>query len=251
LHFDAAKGVLHMMKFLSRSVGGHTTCNENGPPIALALVLAVAAGCAGNAASSTSGHESSTVSDADFGRLTASQTKPVDEARSELALARDELGRAKLGVVNDRHEGELAASDQATASADMGRAATETKIGKDSNEPGQMEQARDDTKTAQQGHEAADARVAYSQRLATSQAAEVTAAECKVDLMTEKVNLAKLRSLDEAAVPAAGKYDHAKATERVEDAQRAYDHATVAAAKASRETAAAKDHWQDMDKKQM
>ena len=210
--------------------------------VAAALLLAITAGCAGSTASST-------VSEADFARLDTSQTRRVDEARSQLALAQDELGRAKLNVVTDQHEGELARSDQATASAGASRAAAETKIGKDSNEPGQMQQARDDTKTAQQCKEVADARLAYSKKLATSQAAQVTAAERKVDLMTEKVNLAKLQALDDAAVPAAGKYDHATAMQRVVDAQRAYDGATTTAAKASGEATTAKEHWQELAQK--
>lgn len=202
----------------------------------MALLAGVATGCASTKAPM--------VSDADYGRLDATQTKPVSDARAQLALAQDEMGRAKLGVVNDQHEGDLARADQTAASADMSRAAAETKMGKDSNEPGQMQQASDSTKTAQRGKEVADARLAYSKKLATSQAAHVTAAERKVDLMTEKVNLAKLQSLDNAAVPAAGKYDRAGTMERVVNAQRAYDRAVATAAQAAAETRTAKEHWE-------
>ena len=107
-----------------------------------------------------------------------------------------------------------------------------------------MQQARDDARTARQGKVTADARLAYSQKLAASQAAQVTAAERKVDLMKEKVNLAKLQSLDDAAVPAAGKYDRATAMERVVEAQRAYDCQTATAATALGETATARSQWQ-------
>ena len=234
-----------MTKCPSRSAGARTSGHaKTSMAAASLLLLGITAGCASNNASST-------VSDADFGRLTPVQTKPVDEARAHLALARDELGRAKLGVVNDRHEGELARADQAAASADASRAVAETKIGKDSNEPAQMQQARDATKSAQDGKAVADARQAYAKKLATSQAAQVTAAERKVDLMTEKVNLAKLQSLDDATIPAAGKYDRATAMQRVVDAQRAYDRAASAAAAASDETSTAKQHWQKLDQKQL
>jgi hypothetical protein len=226
------------LKFLGRSV--HVLGQANVPIAPVIVLLAIATGCASNAASST-------VSESDYARLGVHETKLVDDARAQLALARDELGRAKLNVVNDQHEGELARSDQATASADVSRAVAESKIGKDSNEPGQIPQARDATKTARQGKEAADARLEYSKKLATSQAAQVTAAERKVDLMTEKVNLAKLQSLDDAAIPAAGKYDRATAMERVVNAQRAYDSATASAGTASRETTAAKERWQTLD----
>ena len=209
----------------------------------LSALLAITAGCAGTAASK----QSSTVSDSDYGRLGVGQTRPVEEARAQLALAQDELGRTKLTKVNDQHEGDLARSDQAAASADASRAAAQTQIGKDSNEPGQMQGARDDTQAAKVGQQAADARLAYSKKLATSQAAAVTAAERKVDLMTEKVNVAKLQSLDDAAIPAAGKYDRASAMQRAVDAQRAYDTALATAATAAAETTTAKEQWQRLD----
>jgi hypothetical protein len=184
------------------------------------------------------------VTDEDYARLGASQTSPVDEARERLAFARDELGRAKLAAVNDQHEGALARSDQGAASADLSRADAETKIGKDSNEPGQVLRAQEDTHSARQGKDVADARLAYAGKLKESREAQVAAAERGVDLMTEKVNVAKLQSLDDAAVPAAGKYDHAAALRRLADAQREHDRATAAATRASQETAAAKERWQ-------
>src|SRR5512142_209267 len=150
-----------MMQFPSRSVGPAMSIHGNGAVTAVALFLAVASGCASNKASST-------VSDADFGRLSAVQTSRVEEARARLSLARDELGRAKLGVVNDQHEGALARADQATAEAEVSRAVAETKIGKDSNEPGQMQRARDETKSAREGKAVADARQAYAKKLATA-----------------------------------------------------------------------------------
>lgn len=209
--------------------------------LAALSLLAVSAGCAGSASKA-----SSTVSDSDYGRLGAGQTRPVEEARAALALAQDELGRARLSLVNDQHEGELARSDQAAASADASRAAAQSKIGKDSNEPGQLRRAHEDTLAAKAGQDVADARLAYSRKLATSQAGQVAAAQRKVDLMTEKVNLAKLQSLDDASVPAAGKYDRASAMQRVVDAQRAYDRAIAAAAAASTETTRAKERWEKL-----
>jgi hypothetical protein len=214
----------------------------NLPVATGAVLLAIATGCAGNAAPK----KAFAVSDADYGRLAAGQTTPVDEARAQLALASDELGRAKLAVVNLQHEGDLARSDQASASADASRAAAQTKIGKDSNEPGQIQQARDDTKAAQQNKAVADARVAYSKKLVDSQSAQIVAAERKVDLMTEKVNVAKLQALDDAAIPAAGKYDRATAMQRVAEAQRAYDGARSKAAAEAHETANAKARWQQL-----
>jgi len=225
-----------MTKSLRSLIAPHT------PALVAAFVLLAAGltGCASNAAAA----KPSRVSDADFARLAEGASKPVDEARLALADARDELGRAQLGVVNDQHEGAFARSDQAAASAGLSRADAETQVGKDSNEPGQKQMAAADTRAAQQDKGAADAHLAYSKKLAASRAAQVTAAERKVDLMTEKVYAAKLQALVDAGVPAAGKYDQAAALERVAGAQRALDVATAHAAEASRATAEAQARWQ-------
>jgi hypothetical protein len=229
-----------MTKLANRSVPSRLSRAAAG------ILLAVAAGCATTAAPNARGTGASTVSDSDFARLGEDQVQPVTDARADLARARDELGRAKLSVVNDQHEGELARSDQGAARAEASRAAAETSMGTDSNEPDQVQQALDDTETARQGQDVADARLAYSKKLATAQAAQVTASERKVDLMVEKVNLAKLRSLEEAAVPAAGKYDRASMMKRVVDAERAYDRATVTADSAFSGSAAARERWQEL-----
>lgn len=233
-----------MMQLPSRSVvsAGHLRIL-----ITSIAALAIATGCAGNSASSNA--PPSIVSDSDFGRLAAGQTTLVDDARAQLALAQDELGRARLSVVNDQHMGDLARSDQAVASAEASRAAAQTKIGKESNDPGEKQLARDATQAAQTSQQVAEARLAYSQQLATSQAAEVTALERKVDLMTEKVNVARLQALDDAAIPAAGKYDRATALQRVADAQHAFDRASADAASAAAETAIAKEHWRKLELK--
>jgi hypothetical protein len=199
------------------------------------LLVASLSSCVTSAAAT----RASTVSDADFARLAANQTQDVDEARAQLAAANDELGRAKLGVVNSQHEADFARSDQAAASAEQSRAVTETKVGQDSNEPAQLQQAREDTRAAQRGKDAADARLAYSKKLTISLTAKVTAAERKVDLMTARVNLAKLQALEQAGVPAAGKYDRDGALKGVTDAQRAHAAAVATAAEATAEASRA------------
>ncbi len=201
----------------------------------LALLAASLSGCATPKAAT----QASVVSETDFARLAASQIQPVDEARAQLGMAQDELGRAKLGVVTGQHEGALARADQAAASANLSRAAAETKVGQDSNEPAQVRQARDDTLVAERGKAVADARLAYAKKLATSGAAQVAAAERKVDLMTARVNLAKLQALRDAGVAAAGKYDREAALRSVTDAQAAHERAMATAAEAARETSVA------------
>jgi len=224
------------MRTSSRSVGSTLVVRATSAAT-FTLLVASLSGCL----TSTGATRASTVSDADFARLAASQTEGVDEARARLAAANDELGRAKLGVVNGQHEGAFARSDQAAASAEQSRAATETKVGQDSNEPAQLRLARDDTRAAQRGKDAADARLAYSRKLDVSLRAQVTAAERKVDLMEATVNLAKLQALESAGIPAAGKYDHEAALRGVAEARRAHAAAVATATEAATESALAAD----------
>jgi hypothetical protein len=130
------------------------------------------------------------------------------------------------------------------ASADISRAVTETQVGQDSNDPDQKLQARSDTRSAQQSKDVADARLRHAEELAASRAAQFTAAERKVDLMTEKVYAAKLQALIDAGVPAAGKYDRDVELAHVAAAQRALDSALATAAEAERVAAAAAEQWQ-------
>jgi hypothetical protein len=206
----------------------------------LGLLLAAPLGCATQRSAET---RPSTVSEADYARLPPQQARRVDEARDLLVAAREELGRAKLSVLTDRHEGAFARSDQASAAADLSRAAAETKVGQDSNEPGQVEQAKDDTLSAQQGKASADARSAYAKKLAISRASTVTAAELKVALMLERLNEAKLLALEECGIPAAGKYDRAAVQGRVAKALRVHEEATRTAAASERETSLAYQQW--------
>jgi hypothetical protein len=208
--------------------------------IRTALLLFLLAGLTACATTSTkTSRTPSVVSDSDYARVPAGKTQRVDDARAQLAAASDALGRAKLNSVDDQHEGTFARADQASAKADRSRAAAETRASQESNDPGKVQQARDDTRAAQQDTLSADARLAYSKKLATSRAAQVVAAERLLALRTEALDLAKLDTLLDAGVPAAGKYDRVAAANRVNAAQRAYDDASTSAASAAGETAAA------------
>lgn len=203
-----------------------------------ALLLSLLAGLAA-CATTAPPRMPSLVSESDYARVPVDRTQRVDEARQQLSAARDALGRAKLSSVTDQQEGTFARADQASAKAGQTRAVAETQASKESNDPGQLRQALDNTRAAQQETLSADARLAYSKKLATSRAAQVAASEKLVVLKTEALNLAMLDSLVDAGVPAAGKYDRAAALDRVAAAQRAYDAASASAASAAGETSAA------------
>jgi hypothetical protein len=209
------------------------------------MLLATAAACM----SSRGQSGSAPVSDADYGRVGEGRNRGVDEARQQAAIARDELGRAKLSLMDDRHEGELARSDQASAAAERSHAEAEGKIGKDSMEPGQLERARSDVRSAEARKAAADAHAQYAAKLTSSRQALVAAAESKVSLMDEKVNVAKLQALEDAGVPAAARYEHAGALEKVVQAQRRYEEARAKATESDRQAIAAREQWEDVHRR--
>ncbi len=220
-----------------RPAASSSTRRLGAPAAGLSLLLGAVAGCAGPIASRTP----TLVSESDYARVPDDRGQRVAAARLELAAARDALGRAKLNFINDENEGDLARSDQAAAKADLKRAASETKAGKASNEPALKQRALDDTAAAQLDKREADTRLAYARKLEVSRTAQVAAAEHKVTLRVEQVNLAKLLAMEEAGVPAAARYDRKAALERVAETQRAFDAAQALAARAARETAAAKE----------
>lgn len=206
--------------------------------------LALLAGaCAGGRAE----HGMDTVSDSDYGRLQPGQTQGVEDARQAEMQARDELSRAKLRLTDTQHEDELAKADQTAADSDKKRAEAETKIGADSNDPGQKARAQELTETAELHRRAADAHLSYAKKLIDSRKAAVDAAQKRLEVATAQVNLAKLKALQAAQIPAAGKYDMAAMTNRVTSAQRDYDSSVHKAQTLEAESTSAEQTWKDLN----
>ncbi len=189
-----------------------------------------------------------TVSDSDFGRLQPGQAQGVADARQQALQARDELARAKLHLTDTQHEEELAKADQAAADSDRKRAEAESKMGAESNEPVQKQRAQELTETAQLHRRSADAHLEYAKKVSDSRKAEVDAAQKRLALADAKENLSKLKAMQEAGIPAAGKYDMGGMSNRVNSAETAHNEAVQKARSLESEATTARERWQDLNR---
>jgi len=209
----------------------------------IAAALALLAACAGMGGSK--GTSEATVPDADLGRLAQGQMGPVDEARQFLGSARNEQARAKLHVQEVQNEGKLATADAQSAKADADRAAVQAKVANESRDPGQLEQARVMKQSADAKKRAADARADYAKKLTAARQTSLSAADQQVALGEARLERAKLAALQQANVPAAGKYDMAKFDGRVSAAQKSFDQALQKARAQESQAMAAQQAWVD------
>jgi hypothetical protein len=210
----------------------------------IAVALAALAACAGMGSGKGKQSEA-TVPDADLGRLAQEQMGPVDEARQFLGSARNEQARAKLHLQEVQHEDELATADAQSAKADADRAAVQAKVANDSRDPGQLEQARVMRLHAEAKKRAAEARADYAKKMAAARQASLVAADQQVALGEARLERGKLVALQQANVPAAGKYDMAKFDARVADAQKSFDQALQKARDQESQAMAAQQTWDD------
>lgn len=169
------------------------------------------------------------VSDADFGRLTASQMGPVETARRQLFADRDARARTTLRLEEAKHEAELAQADGTAARADTQRAQAEQAAAASSNAPDLKARAEEAAIQAELHRRAAQAHAAYAQKLLAARQAEVDAADNLVKVREAELERAKLMALSQARIPAAAKYHPATFDARIADAQRGYQHARARA----------------------
>lgn len=207
------------------------------------LALAAAAGCA-----SSGGAKSGTVSDADFGRLQAGQTGPVDQARLFRDSALDEQARAKLRLQEGKNEEQLAKADREAAAAQANRAEAAQKAATESREPAALEQARVLKEQAAAMKRAADAHGAYAKKMMEARQTAVDAAAKQVSLADAKLELAKVQALQQASVPAASKYDLTKFQANLDKAQKDFDQALQKTRQQESQAQAAHQALQDADR---
>lgn len=211
----------------------------------VAMAVLALAGCAGG---NKKAARPVTVSDSDYGRLTPAQTAPVDQARTTLGQARDELARAKLRQTEAAQANALAQADIGVAAAEAKRADARTKMAQESADPNQLAQARTMSESVQLRQAAAQARVDYAQKIQAARAAEVAAAEKRVALAEAEVERAKLQALLQAQVPAATKYDPAQLDGRVATAQQEYTKANATSQAALTDAMNAEAHWRELER---
>ena len=214
--------------------------------IAYALSLAAMAGCAFMRGGAHESAPPAQVSDADFSRLAPDEMGPVNEAREFLASAKEEQGRAKLRQQDTVHEADLAKADQQAAYSDEQRAVAQAKMANDSREPAQLEQARQFQEQARLHKSEAEAHAQYAAKLAEARKADVQSADDQVALGEAKLEWAKLQAMQQANVPAAGKYDPTGFQARVDNAKKKCDLSLQKASDLEGQASALRQLWQDL-----
>lgn len=209
-----------------------------------ALVLVGPLACA-----STSGNkQADKVTEADMGRLPADEKGPLTEARRFAASAQDQRNEAALALEKANQEVQLAGADEAAAKALEEQAKAREGIASDSREPNALRQARMLRAQADGQREAAKARREYAEKLVEARKAGAEAANLRVNLANQRLELAKVQSLREAGVPAGSKYDLAAFQARVNDAQRKLDEAEGKARKSDEQAGTARAMWEERDR---
>lgn len=214
--------------------------------IVAAMAACAALACAGGRAEQKA---PVTVSDSDYGRLQSGQTALVDAARADLARARDEFARAKLGETDARQEDELARADLTAAESAKMRADSLAKTAAESNAPADLEAAKSMAETAQLRLETANAHMTYAKAVQAQRAAEVRTAERRVAYESARVELSKLQALQQAGVPAAAKYPSSELEGQVAQARQHLEQAEKESGGGEAQVTSAKRTWEELNRR--
>jgi chromosome segregation ATPase len=214
----------------------------------ITFAFAAAMGCMHGGAQSEA--KSSTVSEADVGRLGPEQEALVDQARQGLASANDALSRTRLRLQQAQNEEGTAKADQQAAEADQKVADAQQKVANDSRAPDALEKARQLQDQAKAHKQVADVHLEYANKLLDERKAEVQAAEQQVKVAQVRVEWSKLQALEQANNPAAAKYDPGRFQTAVSDAQGHLDTATQKARSLEAQATAARQRWEDLQGRQ-
>jgi colicin import membrane protein len=212
-------------------------------PLAFAAVM----GCMHGGAQSEA--RSSTVSEADVGRLGPEQEALVDQARQALNVARDDLSRTRLRLQQAQNEEGNAKADQQAAAADQKVADAQQKMANDSRAPDALEKARQLQEKAKAHKQVADLHAEYADKLVDERKAEVQAAERQVKVAQARVEWSKLQALEQAKNPAATKYDAGRFQTAVNDAQGELDAAAHNAQSLEAQATTARQQWEQSQRR--
>lgn len=213
--------------------------------IVVAMTACAALACAGGRAE----QKPVAVSDSDYGRLQSGQTAIVDAARADLARARDEFARAKLGETDARQEDELAGADLKAAESAKMRADSLAKTAAESNAPADREAANRMGETARLRLDTANAHMAYAKAVQAQRAAAVRAADRRVAYESARLELSKLQALQQAGVPAAAKYPASQLEAQVAQARQQLEQAEKESRGGEAQMTSAKRTWVELDQR--
>jgi colicin import membrane protein len=207
------------------------------------LAFAAIMGCMHGGAQSEA--RSSTVSDADIGRLGPEQEALVDQARQAQSIAKDALSRTSLRLQQAQNEEGVAKADQELAEADQRVADAQQKVANDSRAPDELEKARQLQEQAKTHKQVADLHREYAKKLIAQRKAEVQEAEQQVKVAEARVDWSKLQALEQAGNPAASKYDAGRFQTAVNDAQGDLDQTARKARELEVQATMARQRWED------
>ena len=212
------------------------------------LAFAAAMGCMHGGARGEA--KSSTVAEADVGRLGPDQRGLVDQARQALARARDARSRTSLRLQQAENEENTAKADQQAAEADQQVADAQQRVANDSRAADALEKARLLQERAKAHKHVADAHREYARKLIDQRKAEMQAAEQQVKVAELRVERSKLQALEQANNPAAAKYDPGRFETAVNDAQGDLDKTAQKARDLEAQATAARQRWEDSERLQ-
>jgi hypothetical protein len=207
------------------------------------LALAAVMGCMHGGAQSEA--KSSTVSEADVGRLGPEQEALVDQARQGLAGAKDALSRTTLRLQQAQNEENTAKADQQAAASDQKVADAQQRVANDSRAPDALEKAGQLQERAKAHKQLADLHLDYANKLIDERKAEAQAAEQQVKVAQARVEWSKLQALEQAKNPAAGKYDAGRFQTAVNDAQGDLDKRVQRVHDLEAQATTARQRWED------
>ena len=211
------------------------------------LAFAAITGCMHGGAQGEA--KSSTVSDADIGRLGPEQEALVDQARQAQSVAKDALSRTSLRLQQAQNEEGIAKADQELAEADQRVADAQQKVANDSRAPDAVEKARQLQEQAKTHKQVADLHREYAKKLIDQRKAEVQEAEKQVKVADARVDWSKLQALEQAGNPAASKYDAGRFQTAVNDAQGDLDQTARKARELEVQATQARQRWEDYQRR--
>ena len=205
------------------------------------LVLTAALAFLGACAHGSS--RSDTVSDEALARVPAADMASVNQARSDVSKAKDNLARENIRLTQAKKYVAVAQGEVKVAKAQL-----------DGNQSAQSaaDYARNDQATGQaqsalglarQREQVANAHVIAANQLVTYAQERVNAANKAVDLANARLESAKFKAVQASGDPAAGNIDGQAITKRVEDARVALEQERTKVATSKANATAARTSW--------
>ena len=199
--------------------------------------LAVAGACAHGST------RSDTVSDEVLARVPSSQMDGVNQARLDVAKAKDTLARENVSQQKAKHYIEVANNEVAIAKAQIDRNESAQKAADYSRNNQATTESKSAMGLARQREQVANAHVNAAQQLANYSTARVGAAQKAVDLANARLEQAEFKAVKASGDPAVNNIDGQAIAKRVEDARVALEQERAKVSQTKASASAARTSW--------